>query len=169
MATCPPGAVETAEEPSALPVQQNVAVEELRRPVQDVPHGGADALQRLLAPRILVPRPSLLLALEHHDDEHLGRTPYTARSSQLPFFLSTSFFPPPPTPPPPPPPGESLESLRVFLQGTAPGSAPRMHIRNQTLVCRMRRVEELTSRNLAGTADLWLALQAAAPSGLVDR
>ena len=65
--------------------------------------------------------------------------------------------------------GQALESLRVFLQGPAPGSAPRMHIRKQTLVCRMRRVEELTSRNLAGTADLWLALQAAAPSGLVDR
>jgi purine catabolism regulator len=45
-------------------------------------------------------------------------------------------------------------------------------VHKQTLVYRMRRVETLTSRSLSDTgdvADLWLALQAATSSGLVDR
>jgi purine catabolism regulator len=69
---------------------------------------------------------------------------------------------------------ELLESLRVFLQENRSWqrAATRLHIHKQTLVYRMRRVEELTSRTLSDTADvadLWLALQAAASSGLVDR
>lgn len=66
------------------------------------------------------------------------------------------------------------ESLRVFLEENRSWqrAAARLHVHKQTLVYRMRRVEELTSRSLSETADvaeLWLALQAAHSSGLVER
>ncbi len=66
-----------------LPVQQNVAVEELRLPVQDVPHGPANALKALLTPWILLARASLLLTLEHDNHEHLGRIGLTAHHQGL--------------------------------------------------------------------------------------
>lgn len=67
-----------------------------------------------------------------------------------------------------------VSSLRVFLQENRSWqrAADLLHIHKQTLVYRMRRVEELTSRSLSDTgdvADLWLALQAATASGLVER
>jgi len=66
-----------------------------------------------------------------------------------------------------------LDSLRVFLQENRSwqGAAGRLHVHKQTLVYRMRRVEQLTSRSLSNTADvadLWLALQAATASGLIE-
>jgi PucR family transcriptional regulator, purine catabolism regulatory protein len=69
---------------------------------------------------------------------------------------------------------ELVESLGVFLQENRSWqrAAARLHVHKQTLVYRMRRVEELTGRDLSDTADvaeLWLALQAAVSSGLVDR
>lgn len=70
--------------------------------------------------------------------------------------------------------GHLLDSLRVFLQENRSWqrAATSLHIHKQTLVYRMRRVEELTSRSLSDTgdvADLWLALQAATSSGLIER
>jgi PucR family transcriptional regulator, purine catabolism regulatory protein len=70
--------------------------------------------------------------------------------------------------------GQLLDSLRVFLQENRSWqrAATSLHIHKQTLVYRMRRVEELTSRSLSDTgdvADLWLALQAATSSGLIER
>ncbi len=70
--------------------------------------------------------------------------------------------------------GQLLDSLRVFLQENRSWqrAAEGLHIHKQTLVYRMRRVEELTSRRLCDTGDvaeLWLALQAATSSGLVER
>ena len=67
-----------------------------------------------------------------------------------------------------------LQSLRVFLQENRSWqrAAERLHVHKQTLVYRIRRVEELTSRRLSDTgdvADLWLALQAATASGLIER
>lgn len=67
-----------------------------------------------------------------------------------------------------------MESLRAFLEENRSWqrAAERLHVHKQTLVYRMRRVEELTSRSLSDTADvaeLWLALQAATSSGLVER
>ena len=67
-----------------------------------------------------------------------------------------------------------MNSLRTFLEENRSWlkAANRLHIHKQTLVYRMRRVEELTSRKLSDTAavaDLWLALQAATSSGLIDR
>ena len=66
-----------------------------------------------------------------------------------------------------------MESLRVFLQENRSWqrAAARLHVHKQTLVYRIRRIEQLTSRSLSDTADvaeLWLALQAATASGLVD-
>lgn len=66
-----------------------------------------------------------------------------------------------------------IESLQVFLQENRSWqrAARRLHIHKQTLIYRMRRVEELTSRSLSDTADVadvWLALQAATASGLVE-
>jgi purine catabolism regulator len=66
------------------------------------------------------------------------------------------------------------DSLRAFLEENRSWqkAAERLQVHKQTLVYRMRRVEELTSRRLSDTgdvADLWLALQAATSSGLIDR
>lgn len=66
-----------------------------------------------------------------------------------------------------------MHSLRTFLEENRSWlkAAGRLHIHKQTLVYRMRRVEELTSRRLSETADvadIWLALQAATSSGLID-
>ena len=66
-----------------------------------------------------------------------------------------------------------MNSLRTFMEENRSWlkAADRLHIHKQTLVYRMRRVEELTSRKLSNTADvadLWLALQAATSSGLID-
>ena len=55
-----------------LLVEENVAVEEFRRPVQDISHGCSDALERFLAPGILLALARLLLALENDDHEQLG-------------------------------------------------------------------------------------------------
>ena len=67
-----------------------------------------------------------------------------------------------------------VDSLRVFLEENRSWlrASERLTIHKQTLVYRMRRVEELTDRNLSDTGDvaeLWLALRAATSSGLVDR
>lgn len=67
-----------------------------------------------------------------------------------------------------------MHSLRAFLEENRSWqrAAGRLHVHKQTLVYRMRRVEALTARSLSDTADvadLWLALQAATSSGLVDR
>jgi purine catabolism regulator len=66
------------------------------------------------------------------------------------------------------------DSLRAFLEENRSWqkAAQRLHVHKQTLVYRMKRVESLTSRELSDTgdvADLWLALQAATSSGLIDR
>ncbi|HWT25676.1 MAG TPA: PucR family transcriptional regulator ligand-binding domain-containing protein [Solirubrobacteraceae bacterium] len=58
-----------------------------------------------------------------------------------------------------------LRSLRVFLEQNRSwkDAAAALHVHKQTLVYRMRRVEELTGRRLADTsaiAELWLALKA---------
>ena len=63
-----------------------------------------------------------------------------------------------------------VRSLRVFLElnRSWKDAATALHVHKQTLVYRMRRVEELTGRRLADTgalADLWLALRAAEWSG----
>jgi PucR family transcriptional regulator, purine catabolism regulatory protein len=60
---------------------------------------------------------------------------------------------------------ELLRSLTVFLEHNRSWqrSAQLLHVHKQTLVYRMRRVEELTGRNVHDTADvvqLWLALRA---------
>jgi purine catabolism regulator len=60
---------------------------------------------------------------------------------------------------------ELLDSLTVFLSCNRAWqrAAAELHVHKQTLVYRMRRVEELTGRKLSDTADvseLWLALQA---------
>jgi purine catabolism regulator len=60
---------------------------------------------------------------------------------------------------------ELVRSLVVFLEENRSWqrSAKRLHVHKQTLVYRMRRVEELTDRSLRSTADvvqLWLALEA---------
>ena len=70
--------------------------------------------------------------------------------------------------------GQLLHSLRTFLETNRSWqkAAETLHIHKQTLVYRMRRVETLTSRSLSDTgdvADLWLALQAATSSGLIER
>lgn len=67
-----------------------------------------------------------------------------------------------------------VDSLRAFLEENRSWqkAAQRLHVHKQTLVYRMQRVESLTSRKLSDTgdvADLWLALQAATSSGLIDR
>lgn len=67
-----------------------------------------------------------------------------------------------------------MDSLRAFLEENRSWqrAADRLHVHKQTLVYRLRRVEALTARSLSDTgdlADLWLALQAATSSGLVDR
>jgi purine catabolism regulator len=67
-----------------------------------------------------------------------------------------------------------VDSLRMFLQENRSWlrASQRLRVHKQTLVYRMRRVEELSGRDLSDTADvadLWLALQAATASGLVDR
>lgn len=67
-----------------------------------------------------------------------------------------------------------MESLRIFLEENRSWqrAAARLHIHKQTLVYRMRRVEDVTGRSLSDTADVadvWLAMRAAAWSGLVDR
>jgi purine catabolism regulator len=66
-----------------------------------------------------------------------------------------------------------LDSLRVFLQENRSWqrAAARLHVHKQTLVYRMRKVEALTSRSLSSTpdvAELWLALQSATASGLIE-
>lgn len=67
-----------------------------------------------------------------------------------------------------------MESLRAFLEENRSWqrAAERLHVHKQTLVYRLRRVESLTARSLSDTgdvADLWLALQAATSSGLIER
>jgi purine catabolism regulator len=67
-----------------------------------------------------------------------------------------------------------VDSLRAFLEENRSWqrAAERLHVHKQTLVYRVRRIEALTSRKLSDTgdvADLWLALQAATSSGLIDR
>jgi PucR family transcriptional regulator, purine catabolism regulatory protein len=62
---------------------------------------------------------------------------------------------------------ELVKSLRVFLSHNRSwkNSAAELHVHKQTLVYRMRRVEELTGRRLDDTGDvaeLWFALRAAA-------
>jgi purine catabolism regulator len=62
-------------------------------------------------------------------------------------------------------PTELVRSLAVFLEHNRSWlrSAEALHVHKQTLVYRMRRVEELTGRDLRDTADvvqLWLALRA---------
>ncbi len=64
-----------------------------------------------------------------------------------------------------------VESLRVFLEHNRSWqkAATALHVHKQTLVYRMRRVEELSGRKLNRTGDvceLWLALRAADASGL---
>jgi purine catabolism regulator len=64
-----------------------------------------------------------------------------------------------------------VESLRVFLEHNRSWkkAATALHVHKQTLVYRMRRVEELSGRKLDRTGDvceLWLALRAADASGL---
>jgi PucR family transcriptional regulator, purine catabolism regulatory protein len=61
---------------------------------------------------------------------------------------------------------ELVKSLRVFLSHNRSwkNSAAELHVHKQTLVYRMRRVEELTGRHLNDTEDvseLWFALRAA--------
>ncbi len=63
-----------------------------------------------------------------------------------------------------------VRSLRVFLEQNRSwkDAAAALHIHKQTLVYRLRRVEELTGRRLADTgaiADLWLAIKAGEWSG----
>jgi len=63
-----------------------------------------------------------------------------------------------------------VRSLRVFLElnRSWKDAAAALHIHKQTLVYRLRRVEELTGRRLADTgaiADLWLAIKAGEWSG----
>jgi PucR family transcriptional regulator, purine catabolism regulatory protein len=60
---------------------------------------------------------------------------------------------------------ELVESLRVFLtcNRSWQRAAKELFVHKQTLVYRIRRIEELTRRKLDSTADvaeLWLALQA---------
>jgi PucR family transcriptional regulator, purine catabolism regulatory protein len=60
---------------------------------------------------------------------------------------------------------ELLRSLRVFLEENRSWqrSAKRLHVHKQTLVYRIRRIEELTGRSLRDTADVvefWMALEA---------
>jgi purine catabolism regulator len=60
---------------------------------------------------------------------------------------------------------ELLRSLRVFLEENRSWqrSAKRLHVHKQTLVYRVRRIEELTGRSLRDTADVvefWMALEA---------
>jgi purine catabolism regulator len=62
-------------------------------------------------------------------------------------------------------------SLRVFLEENRSWTraASRLYVHKQTLVYRMDRVEELTSRQLSSTSDvaeLWMSLQAAIAAGL---
>jgi PucR family transcriptional regulator, purine catabolism regulatory protein len=69
---------------------------------------------------------------------------------------------------------ELVRSLRVFLEHNRSwkDAASALHIHKQTLVYRLRRVEELTGRRLSETgavADLWLALKAAEWSGELRR
>lgn len=64
-----------------------------------------------------------------------------------------------------------VESLRVFLEHNRSWqkAAMALHVHKQTLVYRIRRVEELSGRKLDRTedvAELWLALRAAEASGL---
>jgi purine catabolism regulator len=67
-----------------------------------------------------------------------------------------------------------VRSLRVFLEYNRSWkhAADALHIHKQTLVYRLRRVEELTGRRLADTAsvaELWLALKALEWSGPLGR
>jgi purine catabolism regulator len=60
---------------------------------------------------------------------------------------------------------ELVKSLRVFLSHNRSwkNSAAELHIHKQTLVYRMRRVEELTGRKIGDTgtiAELWMAISA---------
>jgi purine catabolism regulator len=69
---------------------------------------------------------------------------------------------------------ELVKSLRVFLSNNRSwkNSAAELHIHKQTLVYRMRRVEELTGRRLDDTGDvaeLWFALIAAATTAAGSR
>ena len=64
-----------------------------------------------------------------------------------------------------------VESLKGFLANNRSWqkASADLHIHKQTLVYRMRRVEELSGRKLDSTqdvAELWLALKAAEASGL---
>jgi PucR family transcriptional regulator, purine catabolism regulatory protein len=67
-----------------------------------------------------------------------------------------------------------VESLRMFLEHNRSWqqAAMALHVHKQTLVYRMKRVEELSGRKLDQTedvAELWLALRAAEASGLWSR
>ncbi len=67
--------------------------------------------------------------------------------------------------------GRLTASLRVFLEENRSwlAASRRLHVHKQTLVYRMRRVEELTGRRLDRTGDvaeLWLAITAAEAAGL---
>ncbi len=69
---------------------------------------------------------------------------------------------------------ELIASLKIFLsqQRSWQRAAASLHIHRQTLVYRMRRVEELTGRRLDETndvAELWFALQAAEFSGYMEQ
>lgn len=64
-----------------------------------------------------------------------------------------------------------LHTLQVFLQHNRSwlAAAAQLHVHKQTLVYRMRRIEEITGRSLDSTEDvatLWFALRAARMAGL---
>jgi purine catabolism regulator len=68
---------------------------------------------------------------------------------------------------------ELVQSLRAFLEENRSWqrASARLHIHKQTLVYRIARIEAVTGRSLSNTADvaeLWLALQAAAASALIE-
>lgn len=69
---------------------------------------------------------------------------------------------------------ELVDSLRAFLAHNRSwkDTAAALHIHKQTLVYRMRRVEQLTGRRLEKTqnlADFWLALKASGSAGAPHR
>lgn len=70
--------------------------------------------------------------------------------------------------------GNLVETLRAFLEENRSWqrTSRRLHVHKQTLVYRIKRIETLTGRSLSDTADvaeLWLGLQAAASSALMEQ
>jgi purine catabolism regulator len=66
-----------------------------------------------------------------------------------------------------------VATLRTFLEENRSWqrTSTRLHVHKQTLVYRVSRIETLTGRSLSDTGDvaeLWLALQAAAASALLE-